>query len=82
MSEGLFRVKESEIIKCLEKARKELLEALESCCIATKGKEKAFCECNQYNGSHCLDGEGICRFGERGDCQIWNAIQKAREIMR
>ena len=62
----------------LEASNKELLEALETCCIATQGKKKAFCECFQHDSRPCLDMEGVCWFGESGNCSIWNAIQKER----
>jgi hypothetical protein len=63
-------------------AAPEMLEALESCCIATQGKQKAFCECFQHDSMPCLDMEGVCWFGESGNCKIWKAIQKARGLQQ
>ena len=65
-------------IERLEAANNELLEALKTCCIATQGKKKAFCECFQHNSRPCLDMEGVCWFGKNGNCHIWKVIQKAR----
>ena len=66
-------------IRRLEASNAVLLVSLEACCIATQGKKKAFCECFQHDSRPCLDMEGVCWFGERGNCSIWNAIQKAKE---
>ena len=57
----------------LEASNKELLEALEDCCVIAKPENPACC-CPNYQ--HLPDGD--CAEAKNGDCHIWKAIQKAR----
>ena len=60
-------------IRRLEASNKELLEALEDCCVIAKPKNPASC-CPVYRpGEH-----GGCSENEDGECHIWKAIQKAK----
>ena len=57
----------------LEASNKELLEALEDCCVIAKPKNPSSC-CPAYRpGEH-----GGCAENEDCECNIWKAIQKAR----
>lgn len=57
----------------LEASNKELLEALEDCCVIAKPENPACC-CPNYQPLP----DGDCAENEDGECHIWKAIQKAR----
>jgi hypothetical protein len=59
-------------------AAPEMLDALETCCMAMQGERKAYCDCFQQGDMHSLDMDGNCAFSKTGKCRIWKAIQKAR----
>jgi len=61
-------------VKELEASNAELLEALKDCCVIARPKNPSSC-CPAYRpGVH-----GGCAENEDCECNIWKAIQKAKE---
>ena len=73
LDEALRAKRFAEEARRLEDSNKELLDALEDCCVIAKPENPPCC-CPNYQPLP----DGDCAEAKNGDCHIWKAIQKER----